>query len=257
MRFSSGHLSSPIRPWTIWLPRCGLQEIGQPLARNPRKVFHWSTGFLLAGSLMALMNWLFLLTGWLKFDHPVEWLPAMARALVAAVVIAIIFEWLFRGILLGILLRSLRPALAIICVSLAYGCLHLLVPQDGTPLSNPGDPDAGFRFMKNMVINLASFSASSLGFFCLVFSGLILAYTRYRTASLSLSLGLQTGWLFVFILSHQMIVSVNSSLPNLDVIIGTDRRSGLIPLCILISTGLLIHVFTEISARSSSPSNQR
>jgi membrane protease YdiL (CAAX protease family) len=228
-----------------------IAEAGQPLLRNPKRVFHWATGFLLAGSILALMNWLMLLTDWFAFKHPVDWFPALARAFSAAVVFSILSEWLFRGVLLGILLRSLRPGLAILGISLLYACLHFLFPMDRLHISDPGNADAGFRFILKMATHLASYLGDALGFITLIFSGLILSYTRYRTASLSLSIGLQTGWLFVLFLSHDIIAFSNANLGKLEAVIGTDRRSGFVPLLFLVATGLLVHVFIQISGRKA------
>lgn len=249
MRFGSGDTHPPVRPWSLRLPHPGLTDAGQPLRPNPRKAFHWLTGFLLAGSLLALMNWLLLLTGWFSFSQPVNWLPAMTKSLTIAVISGMLLEWVFRGAFLGILLRSLRPTLAIAGVSTIYACLHFLFPHEKFHLSDAGEPNAGFRFIAESARHLSANPDDVFGFITLFFSGLILAYTRYRTASLSLALGLQTGWLFVSFLSWQIITFAPTHYAKIEFIIGPDRRSGLLPLCILTATGLLIHVFIQISTR--------
>lgn len=241
------------RPWSLRLPRTSLANIGQPLVRNPRKWFYWTTGFLLAGSLLALMDWLFLFTGWFTFNHPVDWLPAVTRSLVLAFLLSVTIEWVFRGIFLGIFLHSLRPALAIIYSAALYSCLHFLFPPDNFQFKNADQYDAGFRFLAETTLHLFSYPGYLFGFISLFFSGLILAYARYQTASLSLSIGLQTGWLFIYLLSQEIISFTHANFTKIEVIIGPDRRSGLIPLCILIATGLLIHVFVQLSTRNRRP----
>ncbi len=253
MRFGSTADSSPVRPWSLRLPQHALNDTGQPLARNPRRVFDWTTGFLLAGSLLALMNWLFLLTGWFAFNHPVDWLPALMRALICAIVLAVMIEWVFRGVFLGVLLRSLRPSLAIVLASVIFAGIHFLFPPEHFQLKDAGEADAGFRFIGAVTNHLFAHPGYCFGFASLLFAGLILTYTRYRTASLSLAIGLQSGWMFVFFLSHEIITFTNTQLSKIEFIIGPDRRSGLIPLCILIATGLLVHVFLQISTRNDKP----
>lgn len=253
LRLGAGTASPPASPWSLRIPNPSPAGTGQPLVRNPRRAFHWTTGFLLAGSLLALMNWLFLLTGWFAFDRPVDLFPAMLRAFAAAILLGFVLEWLFRGMLLGVLLRSLRPGLAITAVSLVYACLHFLLPGEQLQPADPGEADAGFRYVNSIALHASAFMGDTLGFFTLLFSGLILAYARYRTASLSLSIGLQAGWLFVLFLSRDIITFTDTGFAGARVIVSEGRYSGLVPLCILIATGLLAHVFAEISTRGNRP----
>ena len=241
--------SQPIPgPWRIKLPRRSLvHDSGQPLCHNPTAKLHLATGFLLTGGLLTLAVWLLLTLGWFSLDHPVEWAQAMRAALVSAAVLALVKEWLFRGMMLGIFLRSMRPAPAIVAVSLLYALIHLLLPNDTVHIANPDKADAGFRLLGLMcmqIMNLREFVFSLLS---LTAVGLILGYARYRTASLWLPVGLHAGWVF----SHQSLQQITmfdpDNPPLSGLLIGTDGISGLLPLFLLITTGLLVHVFARIS----------
>ena len=196
------------------------------------------------------MTWLFLLIHWFSFDHSTKLNVALLYAFIAALFLGLAFEWVFRGIFLGLLLRSLRPGIALTLSSLIFACIHFLFPSHHFDLQNPGNADAGFRFIKESLFQVIQNPGYSFGFISLFFCGLILAYTRYQTASLALSIGLQTGWCFVFLLSHSLIDFTHAEFKQVELIIGADRRSGLLPLCFLVATGLLTHVFVQITTNN-------
>ena len=235
-------------PWSIRLPeRTIAPEKGQALCRNPHARLHLATGFLLTGGLLTLAVWILLSIGWFTLNHPVQWWQATSNVLVSAIILAVVKEWLFRGIILGIFMRSMRPAPAIIIVSVIYGWIHFALPPDTLEITEPSKADAGFRMMELVVQNLLSVEAFAFSFVSLVTMGLILAYARYRSSSLWLPIGLHAGWLFSY-LSLQQITGFNPDHPPLSaLLIGPDGISGILPLCLLITTGLLVHVFVQIS----------
>ncbi|MCP5535322.1 MAG: CPBP family intramembrane metalloprotease [Akkermansiaceae bacterium] len=235
-------------PWRIKLPKhCTAHDPGQALTRNPHAFLHLVTGFLLTGSLLTLMVWLLLMTGWFSLQHPIDWWLVTRESLGSAVFSAIIEEWIFRGIILGIFLRAMRPAPAIVIVSLFYASIHFLLPPVGVKVINPGDADAGFRMVALVARRFLSPQDFSLGFISLLVVGLILAYARYRTASLWLPIGLHIGWGYVHRIFQIITELSGDHLASAEVIIGADRKSGLLPLSLLIATGLLVHVFVQIS----------
>lgn len=238
-------------PWRLRLPEHSIaHDHGQPLTRNPRAWLHLTTGFLLAGSLLTLMVWLLLLTGWFSLTHPLDWIEATRESLASAAFAGLVEEWIFRGILLGIFLRSLRPAVAIVSVSLLFAALHFLLPPDGVKVMNPDSLDSGFRMISLIIQRFMHPQTFALSFITLFAMGLILAYARYRTASLWLPIGLHTGWVFVHRIFQHMAELSGKHLAHMEVFIGADRKSGLLPLCLLIATGLLVHVFVQISDES-------
>ena len=144
-------------------------------------------------------------------------------------------------------MRSMRPAPAIIIVSLIYGWIHFAIPPNTLEITDPSKADAGFRMMKLVVQNLFNLQSFAFSFVSLVTMGLILAYARYRSSSLWLPIGLHAGWLFS-LRSLQQITEFNPEHPPLSaLLIGPDGISGILPLCLLITIGLLVHVFVQIS----------
>lgn len=240
----------PIRPWSLRVRGAGLPDTGQPLSAHPRRTLIWVTGFLLAGSILTLMNWLFLLSGWFAFSKPLDWLPALGISIVAAILVSIITEWIFRGVLLGIFLRSLSPALAILINSLIFSTLYLVLPEKNSIFLHGGEADAGVRYLVDRLTKLSADPGYLAGFTSMLIAGAILAYSRYRTASLALSTGILTGWLSIVIFSHMILETTPDLSTKLSLFVDPDRFSGAIPLSFIIATGLLAHVFTEMLARA-------
>jgi len=236
-------------PWRIRLPNRSIaQDQGQPLVRNPKAKFHFTTGFLLAGSLMLLMVWLLLQTGWFALIHPIDWISVTRSSIFSAAFTGVIEEWIFRGVILGILLRSMRPTMAIVTTSLFFASVHFLIPLDGVTVLKPGDLDSGFRLISLIIERFSHPQTFFFGFIYLFAMGLILAYARYRTSSLWLPMGLHIGGLFIHRLFHQTAEFSGEHLASVDVFIGHDRQSGILPLTVLIAMGLLVHVFAQVSA---------
>jgi membrane protease YdiL (CAAX protease family) len=241
-------------PWRLQLPKHSIaHHHGQALTRNPRAWLHFTTGFLLAGSLLMLMIWLLLLTGWFSLTPQLDWVRATQESLVSAAFAGLIEEWIFRGVILGIFLRALRPTMAIVTVSLFFAFIHFLLPPDGVKVLNPDSLDSGFRMISLIAQRFMHPQTFTLSFVSLFVIGLILAYARYRTASLWLPIGLHTGWFFVHRIFQHMAELSGDHLSSMELFISADRKSGLLPLCLLIATGLFVHVFVQISEEKREP----
>ena len=239
-------------PWRIRLPKNAIaNENGQSLCHNSHAGLHLATGFLLTGGLLTLAVWLLLIIGWLSLDHPVQWWQATRNALASAAILAIVMGWLFQGMILGIFLRAMRPAPAIISISLIFAFIHFFLPSEAVQIDDPCTADAGFRMLKLVTQNLMNPQAFAFGFISLAAAGLILGYARYRTASLWLPIGLHAGWIFAH-RSLQQITDLDPDHPTPSkLLIGDDRISGILPLCLLIITGLLVHIFAQTSDNKS------
>lgn len=235
-------------PWRIKLPEHTIaHENGQALCHNSHARLHLATGFLLTGGLLTLAVWSLLAIGWFSLDHPVQWWQTTRNAMASAAILAIFKEWIFRGIILGIFMRAMRPAPAIVFVSLIYAFIHFFLPPEDIQIDAPCAADSGFIMLKLVSQHLLRPEQFAFGFISLATMGLILAYARYRSSSLWLPIGLHAGWIF----SHrslQKITEFNPDHPSLSkLLIGPDGISGILPLLLLITTGLLLHVFAQIS----------
>ncbi|MGB1873866.1 MAG: lysostaphin resistance A-like protein [Akkermansiaceae bacterium] len=236
------------KPWRLQLPRSSISgNNGQSLSRNPQADLHLGAGFLIMGGVMAISFLLLKKIGWFSMNPEADYGMAVGYAMVSAIFTAIISESLFRGVIMGICLRSMGPALAIISSSVIYATVLSVTPPKELVLKNPEMVDAGFRMLKATLQQLLTPEKLAFGFITLFSFGLVMAYARYRTASLWLPIGLHIGMTFSQHFLEQTTVA-NTQLPAISkLLIGGNTLSGLLPLCILIVTTLLIHIFIQIS----------
>ena len=236
------------KPWRIRLPTsANTRQNGQALCRNPKAKLHLAIGFLITGSLVSISIWLLEVIAWFSFAQSPDYWSAICNGVASAIVITLVSEWLFRGILMGIFLRAMRPAMAMVLISLFYAIIYSLLPTGDEVIANPEKADAGFRMMITIAKNLLSPETFTFSFMLLFSLGLVLAYARYRTASLWLPIGLHFGFIFPYQTLQQLTESGPQHSPLSRLLIGTDGRSGLLPFCLLLLSALLVHVFIQVS----------
>ena len=238
----------PSKPWRIRLPTsANTRQNGQALCRNPKAKLHLVIGFLITGSLVSISIYLLEMIAWFSFIQPADYWGAIRSGLLSAIVITLVSEWLFRGILMGIFIRTMRPAMAMVFISLFYAIIYSLLPTGNEIIANPDKADAGFRMIITIAENLLTPEKFTFSFMLLFSLGLVLAYARYRTASLWLPIGLHYGFIFPYQALQQLTESGTQHSPLSRLLIGADGRSGLLPFCLLLLSALLVHVFIQLS----------
>ena len=238
----------PSKPWRIRLPTsANTRQNGQALCRNPKAKLHLVIGFLITGSLVSISIYLLEMITWFSFIQPADYWGAIRSGLLSAIVITLVSEWLFRGILMGIFIRAMRPAMAMVFISLFYAIIYSLLPTGNEIIANPDKADAGFRMIITIAENLLTPEKFTFSFMLLFSLGLVLAYARYRTASLWLPIGLHFGFIFPYQALQQLTESGTQHSPLSRLLIGADGRSGLLPFCLLLLSALVVHVFIQLS----------
>ena len=234
-------------PWRIRLTQTALSHHnGQALRRNPNTALHLSIGIVTAGSLVTISILLIRLNGWLSFHQAIDNSQILVQVITSATIIAFASEWLFRGMLMGIFLRAMHPALAMVFVSLAYAILCSLLPGSKDVISEPDKADAGFRMVKLMLDNLMTLETFVFGFMLFFCFGLILAYARYRTSSLWLSVSLHLGFLLPYQILSQMTAPGPQSGQMPKFLKGPDGLPGLLPFYLLIISAVLVHIILQL-----------
>jgi membrane protease YdiL (CAAX protease family) len=231
--------------WRIRLPQgAKILTMGQRLVRNPDGVRHAGIGFLLAVSLFALLGCVLLATGVLQWKQTgggisklfFGWLPF-------ALGLAALQELLFRGITMGIFLRAMRPASALGLSAVLFALVHFLKPPPGLDVSDPDAARVGFELLGKIIGQFAEPRILLGSFAPLLALGVVLAYARWRTASLWLPIGLHAGWIFI----NQVFGTLSAtSDPDsvLWVISGVPLRQGLVPLIGIVIVGVLATYLT-------------
>jgi uncharacterized protein len=247
-------------PWSLRLPdHAVIRDLGQPLQRNPHGWLQFGTGFVLAAGLLLFSGWVMVQSGcfiWRdapvstrgipnRFIETIHWLKVVQKAIPAALVVSLIEEILFRGILLGIFLRAMRPPLAIALLSFLFAFVHFMEPPPGVVISDPESSGAGFFLLGKIFGQFADPMPVVSTFLVLSSVGVVLAYSRYRTASLWLPVGLHLGWVF----GEKVFKAATWPVPGLPKelhwFVGETLKEGLLPLSVIAVTGFLVHAMTR------------
>jgi membrane protease YdiL (CAAX protease family) len=247
-------------PWSLRLPdHLVLTNAGQPLRRNPQGWWHFGTGFAISAGLLLLSGWLLLQAGcfmWKdaaastrgvpnKFMMEIDLARAIGRVLPGAVIVALIEEVLFRGLLLGIFLRAMRTAPALALLSFLFAFVHFLQPLPSARVPDPEAMDAGFVLLGQIFARFGDPMSVISRFLILAVVGVVLGYARYRTASLWLPLGLHLGWVVGMKIFKAATWPVLGLPEAVRWLVGMSLLEGLLPLSVVVVTGLLVHAMTR------------
>lgn len=231
-----------VRPATreLRLPQgARTKETGQRLLPNPRGLRQGAVGFLLVTLLFLLSAGVLIFAGVLAWKNPGQqaW-GLLLRGLLVALALAVFQEFLFRGIALGIFLRAMRPAAALGLSAVLFAFVHFLNPPPGLNVADPDAAGVGFELLGKI---MAQFSEPRgvFGIFSpLLALGFVLAYARWRTASLFLPIGLHAGWIFV----NGLLEKVTQAAASPDSF--TGLIAGVVPLAGIVVAGVLANFLT-------------
>jgi hypothetical protein len=234
------------RRWQIRLPDGARQmERGQRLVKNPNALRHGLRGFLVVTALFLLIGGVLLMAGVFECRSPAGGFWKMAgRAAVVAIGLSALQEILFRGIAMGIFLRAMRPSAALGLSALLFAMLLFLKPPEGLSVADPDAAGIGFELLHKVLAQFSDLRTLVGSFLPLLALGGVLAFARWRTASLCLSTGLNAGWIFVNGIMAAVTVSASPPDPMMWVISGAALRQGLVPLAGILIAGILIDYLT-------------
>jgi membrane protease YdiL (CAAX protease family) len=218
-------------PWRLRLPDgARVSTRGQRLEKNPRGKWHLCAGFLVAAGLLLSMGVAMVPAGFLTMKPPGGALPGMAlRSLAAAFFMATVMEVFFRGIVMGIFLRAMRPAAALGMSAAFFALVLSVMAPDGVNVKDPEAARPGFEMLHLVGMRFAEPGALLDSFVPLLALGGVLAYARWRTASLWLPVGLHAGWWF----SKSLLGELNPA-PSHQWLL-----QGMVPLAAILIAGVL------------------
>ena len=226
---------------------------GQPLHRNPWAARQMVMGFLIVSVLFFLIAGILMLLGVLQWKNPGESLGKVAfRGFWFAVVLAVVQEFVFRGIALGIFLRAMRPSVALAVAALLFALVHFLNPPPGLNVLDPDGEGTGFELLGKIVDQFGDLRAVLGSLAPMLALGGILGYSRWRTASLALPIGLHAGWLFVNAILASVTIASGNDHFTAWLLSGTALRRGLIPLAGIVLAGVLTVYLTKSDVRTDS-----
>jgi membrane protease YdiL (CAAX protease family) len=224
--------------------------MGNSLSANPNGVRQAVAGFCLMAGLLLCMAVIAVFTGNLGWEKPPGEFPGLLlKILFLAVAGAILQEILFRGWMMELFLRAVRPLVAAGLASLLFAVLHFLVSPAGLDVADPESSRAGFELLEQIVSRFGEARSFITCFLPMVLLGGVLAFTRLRTGSLWLPIGLHAGWNFGILLTIGIEFSSTPdslSLPSL--LYGPTTSAGLVPLAAISLVGLILRKILRLHA---------
>lgn len=215
---------------------------GQRLRPNPQGLRQAVTGFLLVSTLFLLLAGALIPAGVLTWKTPGDALPKVVlRGLGVAAISAVIQEVLFYGVAMGIFLRAMRPSAAVAMAAIFFALVHFFNPPTGLNVADPDASGIGFELLGKITTRFSEPPAILGTLAPLLALGGVLAYARWRTASLWLPLGLHAGWIFV----SSLLASVTMTAGHQGSI-GTSVGQGVVSLVGILLAGILAsHILTS------------
>ncbi len=213
-----------------------------------QSILHVSSAFIVAGGILWAIGMILAEAGAFVIDpNHKETSKILTKSIRMAVIASLIEEWLFRGVMLGLWLRASGPLKATIYSSLLFAFLHFLKPPGG--VSDPTSVFAGFELLGKVLLHFTEPKFFVADFLTLTVVGIILCWARLRTRSLWFPIGLHAGWVYAYAAFNLYYNPAMHPLHPWGV--GSNLRSGVIPLLALITTAVVCHFVISIISRKS------
>lgn len=202
-------------PFLKWI---GLKRDGNwlLLRRNPHPLVHFALGFGIAAGTLLALGAIYVGIGWYRMNDEAKPLYRMIlSALGPGLSVAFLEEFLFRGVLLALILRTLKPFPALVFLSSFFAVVHFLKPPEKLELP-PVEWDTGFWLLTKIFGQLGNVDfllAELVLLFCV---GWVLGWSRLKTGSLWLPIGLHAGWVFgvkLFSAATRKVAAIDDMLP--------------------------------------------
>ncbi len=233
-------------PWLLRLPDgARMSARGQPLQKNVRGLWQACAGFLVVAGLLLSMGTALVPAGLSSMQAPAAGLGSLAfKSLALALVLAFVMEVFFRGIIMGIFLRAMRPAAALGMSAAFFALVLSMIPPAGLNVVDAEASGIGFELLSQLIGHYADWTNIWGGFLPLLALGGVLAYSRWRTGSLWLPVGLHAGWLFAKSMLDSVMVHAAVPESVIPALTGAMFQHGLIPMAAILLAGVLAHYLT-------------
>lgn len=231
--------------------RTGVREFLN-LDPNPAWWKHCLLGFIAAGGTLLLLGSFYVSQGWYEWRDPGKTLVSiLLQALGTGFAVGFLEEFVFRGALQAVLAKVLRPIPLFFSIAIFFAVIHFFnAPRDLE--IGPVTAGTGFWMVGRIFEYFFSQFADPyflLSEFAVLFAiGIVLGYTRMKTGSLWLGIGLHAGWVFgVKTLSPMTTRAFERS--EMMPWLGDTLRVGLVSTIVVLLTGLVVWAFIRKSPR--------
>ncbi len=224
---------------------------GQRLMKNPSGPKQAVAGFVGVTAVFFVLAGVLVLAGIFETKAPEEPIARLLlRVLTTSVALAVIQEFLFRGMAMGIFLRAMRPAAALGLSAVLFALAHFLNPPPGLNVLDADAAGVGFELLRKIAGQFSEARIVVGTLAPLLALGGMLAFARWKTASLWLPIGLHAGWIFVNSILTSVAIGTNRPESLLWILSGSTLQQGLVPLAGIIIAGALI---TRLTTRTDAP----
>lgn len=251
----SVQISSLLLLWPAfrWIGIRRFSELG--IERNARPWRDLFFGFLLAFVPVLLLGCGYFSFGLMQFRGEVAFSP-LIKILSTATVVSCIEEFLFRGVLIGLLLMAMRRSFAIGLSAFFFALVHFLKTSKSPVLEAVGW-GSGFSQLLQIFSGAPTWPVFVWGMGSLIVAGIILGIAATKTRSLFLPIGLHAGWILgqqgMQWLGKWRSNPADATLPWVGPnVVSGAVPTGLVPLLVLIFTGLLVVFYLKHAVRKSS-----
>ena len=161
---------------------------------------HLLVGFVIAGGTLLLLGWFYVGQGWYELRDAGKPLSRiLATALGTGLAVGLLEEFVFRGALQVVVAKWLKPRPLFFVIAAFFAVIHFFNPphglEAGTVTATTGLWMVG-QIFGHFFSQFANPSFLLAEFAVLFAIGLVLGYTRMKTGSLWLGIGLHAGWVF-------------------------------------------------------------
>lgn len=204
----------------------------------------WSDGligFLIAGGSLLLLGWFYVSRDWYGMQEFSKSVPAiLLSALGTGLAVGFLEEFVFRGALHAVLAKLLKPKTLFFVIAIFFAVIHFF---NAPKTLDVPEVTAGSGFWMVGAIFGHFFSQFGnlyflLSEFAVLFAiGLVLGYTRMKTKSLWLGIGLHAGWVFG-VKTLSLMTERNFEEAEMMPWLGGSLRVGAVSCIIVCLTGL-------------------
>ena len=153
-------------------------------------------GFIIGMCILMMPVTVLLMLGAreMNIDGSSALLPLLITALLSGLGVALIEETLFRGLFMAVVQKHHRWPAAVIASSIVYALVHFMRPEN-PPAADAIQAWSGFVVMGQAYLGVLNAGLDDL--LALFTVGVILAWTRVKTGSLAMSMGMHASWVFL------------------------------------------------------------
>lgn len=204
---------------------------------------HLLVGFLLAGGTLLLLGWFYVGQGWYELRDAGKPLSRiLATALGTGMAVGFLEEFVFRGALHVVVAKWLRPRPLFFVIAAFFAVIHFFNPPHGLEAGQV-TATTGLWMIEQIFGHFFSQFANPsflLAEFAVLFAiGLVLGYTRMKTGSLWLGIGLHAGWVFGVKTLSPMTTRAFAPAEMMPWL-GDTLRVGAVSCVIVLLTGLVL-----------------